>query len=279
MDYEIYRSEKCRLVGSDLREMQEAALVLGNGALLLCRRGEADVEVDMRVWHLQRGSAFMFFPNDVASISGASEDFATELLIYDRAMLREASLQLEQTVYEGLRRDRLRGGERVVTDIVEGLFRLLRIYFRQEDCQCTDQLVLYQLKAFFLGYYDWLNRHRECLVQPSGSPRVSELFNQFMQLLEEDYRVSQRVDYYARKLNIGAKYLTSIVKAVNGLTPKAMIDHYVTMQIKLRLRTSDVSVKELAWEFHFADASFFGRYFRQRTGMTPQEFRRKYRER
>lgn len=274
MDYEIYRSEKCRLVESDLAGLQAERQVLESGAVLLCRGGEAEVEVDTRVWHLVAGGAFMFFPGDVCWVRRSSEDFRVELLLYDRAMLREASLQLEQTVYDGLRGDRLGGDERTVREIVEGMFALLRIYFRQAECQCTDQMVLYQLKAFFLGYYDWLRRNGDRLTCGGGSRRVNELFNEFMRLIERDCRVSQRVGHYASCLHVSAKYLTRVVREVNGLTPKAMIDHYVMMQVKMRLRTSDASVKELAWEFGFADASFFGRWFRVRTGMTPGEFRR-----
>lgn len=274
MDYEIYRSGQCRLMESDLADLRLERQVLESGAVLLCRVGEADVEVDARVWHLVAGGAFMLFPGDVCIVRRASEDFRVELLLYDRAMLREASLQLEQTVYDDLRSDRLGGEERTVSEIVEGMFGLLRIYFSQEGCQCTDQLALLQLKAFFLGYYDWLRRNGLRPALGSASLRVNELFNEFMRLIERDCRVSQRVGHYAECLRVSAKYLTRIVREVNGLTPKAMIDHYVTMQVKLRLRTSDVSVKELAWEFGFADASFFGRWFRVRTGMTPGEFRR-----
>ena len=278
MDYEIYRTGKSQLLTTDLSPLRGGGQVFGSGALLVCRSGEADLHIDFRTLHLMEGGVLMLFPSDVIHLGEASETFSVEMLLYDRAMLREASLQLEHTVYEDLRQDRCRGRNPVVKDIVEGMFTLLRIYFGQEECHCKDQLVLYELKAFFLGYYDYLRRHKETPLTEVGTRRVNELFNRFMELLESDYKESQSVSHYAEKLHISAKYLTQVVRSVNGLTPKAMIDHFVTMQIKLQLRSSRKSVKELAWEYHFSDASFFGRYFRQRTGMTPQEFRRKYKE-
>ena len=219
----------------------------------------------------------MLFPGDVVCVENASTDFRVEILRYDAALLREASLQLEQTVYARLRADRCRGDSTVV-EIVQGMLNLLRIYFRQDDCQCKDQLALLQIKSFFLGYYDWLSRHPDQVPPERGSRRVNELFSLFMAGIEADCKVSQSVAHYARRLNITPKYLNNVVREVTGRTPKAIIDHYVTMQIKLQLRTTDISIKEMAWQYHFSDVSFFCRYFRQRTGMTPQEFRRQYRE-
>lgn len=278
MDREILRSEKSDLIRSDLSRLAGEPQVLSHGAIALCRAGSADLQLGFHSWHLERDYAIILFPGDVANLRNASDDFEVELLRYDRAMLREACLQLEQTVYEGLRRDRCRGDKRVVLDIVDRLFSLLRIYFEQEECQCTDQLVLYQLKAFFLGFYDYVRRHPNEAPIDVGSRRVNELFNRFMRLLDSDYTLSHNVAYYADKLSISPKYLGNIVREVSGLTPKEMIDHYVTLQIKLKLRTSDESIRQIAWQFHFSDDSFLCRYFRQRTGMSPQEYRRTYRE-
>ena len=86
---------------------------------------------------------------------------------------------------------------------------------------------------------------------------VRELFNRFMMLLERDFKISRDVNYYARQMNISSKYLTNIVSQVTGHTPKTIIDQYVILQLKMQLKRSTQSVKEMAWEFHFADVSFF----------------------
>lgn len=278
MDYEILRTENAQLFNSDLAPLAKELQVIDRGALMVCRRGSAVIHIGMTQRRLETDAGIILFPGDVVLVEQRSEDFMVELLTYDRAMLREASLQLEQTVYDRLRQDRFRGGVRIVFDILDNMFSLLKIYFRQEDCGCKDQLVLYQLKTFFLGYYDYLKRGgKDYMPLEPKSRRVGELFGQFMRLLESDFKVSQNVAYYAQKLNISPKYLNNIVRAASTLTPKTMIDHYVVLQIKLQLRTSDISIKQMAYEYHFSDASFFSRHFRRLTGMTPQEFREKYR--
>ena len=61
---------------------------------------------------------------------------------------------------------------------------------------------------------------------------------------------------------------------MTGHTTKNIIDQYVTLQIKLQLCNSEKSVKQLSWDFNFSDESFFCRYFKLHTGLTPQQFRK-----
>ena len=153
------------------------------------------------------------------------------------------------------------------------MFALLKVYFTQQDCTCLDQLVLYQLKAFFTGFYDWIVRNRAERPPETGSRRTRELFSDFMEALERDYRQYRDVAYYAHRLSVTPKYLNIIVQRVTGHTAKAIIDQYVVMQLKLSLRSTNYSVKQLTWDYQFSDTSFFCRYFKQHTGLTPQQYR------
>ncbi len=106
------------------------------------------------------------------------------------------------------------------------------------------------------------------------SYRVRELFNRFMMLMERDYKQSRDVNYYANLMNITSKYLTNIVRQVTGHTPKTIIDQYVILQLKMQLKRSGQSIKEMAWEYHFTDVSFFCRYIKKHTGLTPQQLKK-----
>ena len=149
----------------------------------------------------------------------------------------------------------------ILTNIINNMFALLRLYFEQEGCICLEQLVTLQLKAFFLGFYDYLYRNPEEKKAETGSPRIRELFNRFMRALESRYRESRDVSYYADLLNVSAKYLGIVTRRITGHTAKSVIDHYVVLQIKQSLATEEKSIKELSWDYHFCDISFFCRYF------------------
>lgn len=245
------------------------------GAIIICRSGKANIQVNFDDWQLFEGAVITTFPNDVIRLmpDETEEPFLVEMLQYDAAMLREASLQLEHTVYEQLRQDRCRQDSPVVTDIINNMFRLLHVYFDQVGCTCISQLVLLQLKAFFIGFHEYLQRNPRTTKSNGESPRMREMFNRFMMLVERDYKLSRDVAYYASQMNITPKYLTLIVRQMTHETPKHIIDHYTILQLKLQLTASRQSVKEIAWEYHFNDVSFFCRYFKRHTGLTPMEIR------
>ena len=245
------------------------------GAIIICRSGKANIQVNFDDWQLFEGAVITIFPNDVIRLmpDETEEPFLVEMLQYDAAMLREASLQLEHTVYEQLRQDRCRQDSPVVTNIINNMFRLLHVYFDQVGCTCISQLVLLQLKAFFIGFHEYLQRNPRTTKSNGESPRMREMFNRFMMLVERDYKLSRDVAYYASQMNITPKYLTLIVRQMTHETPKHIIDHYTILQLKLQLTASRQSVKEIAWEYHFNDVSFFCHYFKRHTGLTPMEIR------
>lgn len=298
---ELSSQQEASLFLSGLEEWQEGPQVLTYGAILICRKGKARLNVNYKDWELYEGAVITLFPNDVVELKvdgdckspqtengdckspetengdckspQTTNSFQAEILKYNPSLLREASLQLEQTVYSSLREDRCRQDTPVVTNIINGMFSLLKVYFDQSECTCISQLVLCQLKAFFIGFHEYLQRNPQYRPDEVKSYRVRELFNRFMMLLERDYKISRDVNYYAEKMNISSKYLTNIVSQVTGHTPKTIIDQYVILQLKMHLKRSTQSIKEMAWEFHFADVSFFCRYFKKHTGLTPQQIR------
>ena len=308
---ELSSYQEASLFRSGLEEWQEGPQVLTYGAILICRKGKARLNVNYKDWELYEGAVITLFPNDVVELkvdgdckspetengdckspetengdckSPETENgdckslqtancFQAEILKYNPSLLREASLQLEQTVYSSLRKDRCRQDTPVVTNIINGMFSLLKVYFDQSECTCISQLVLCQLKAFFIGFHEYLQRNPQYRPDEVKSYRVRELFNRFMMLLEKDYKISRDVNYYAAQMNISSKYLTNIVSLVTGHTPKTIIDQYVILQLKMHLKRTTQSIKEMAWEFHFADVSFFCRYFKKHTGLTPQQIR------
>lgn len=273
---ELSSYQEASLFTTHLEEWQDGPQVITYGAILICRKGKATVNINYKEWHLHEGAVITVFPNDVVELKVKSEAslFDVEMLKYNASLLREASLQLEQTVYSSLREDRCRQDTPVVTNIIDSMFALLKVYFNQSECTCISQLVLLQLKVFFVGFHEYLQRNPQNRPDDEvKSYRVRELFNRFMMLMERDYKLSRDVNYYADLMHITSKYLTNIVRQVAGHTPKTIIDQYVILQLKMQLQRSSQSIKEIAWEYHFTDVSFFCRYFKKHTGLTPQQMR------
>jgi AraC-like DNA-binding protein len=63
------------------------------------------------------------------------------------------------------------------------------------------------------------------------------------------------------------------VKETSGQSAPEWIDQYVILEAKQMLKHSDLCIKEISDELNFANPSFFFKYFKKHTGMTPNQYR------
>lgn len=101
------------------------------------------------------------------------------------------------------------------------------------------------------------------------------LFRRFIDLLSSEVFHKRSVTYYAEKLCITPKYLSTAIKEASGKTAYAWINQYIIEDIKYQLKYSDKSIKEVAELLSFENHSFFGKYVRKHLGCSPTEYRKK----
>lgn len=255
-------------------DLKHELQVMDRCALLYCRQGSATLGVNYQTREIVADTTFNLFPADIIAWQGVSSDLQIEVLSYDEALLREASMNIEHSIYDSLRRRRSCTIAEVVRGQVAPMFQILSYYATIASPQGWREVVLQQLKTFFWGFHDHLLRHPESTSMRHVTPRTEELFGRFMELMEHEYEQSREVSYYASRLCITRKYLGLIVKEKTGKTAKDLIDEYVILQLKLALRATQDSVKQISQQFHFSDQSFMVRYFRAHTGRTPADYRR-----
>ena len=114
-------------------------------------------------------------------------------------------------------------------------------------------------------------------VQQGESRRQSRadvIFTRFIHLVEQHFRHERRVGWYAEQLCITPKYLSETVKVVSGRTPNEWVDSYVTLELRVMLKTTTKSIKEIAEEMNFPNQSFLGKFFREHVGVSPTVYRR-----
>lgn len=109
--------------------------------------------------------------------------------------------------------------------------------------------------------------------KPIRRTRREELLARFIALVEKNFKEYRSVNFYAEKLNLSPKHLSTVVKQTSGLTAGEWIDGKVVREAKYLLRTTPKSIHEISKELHFANQSFFGKYFKNQTGMTPRLYR------
>ena len=103
--------------------------------------------------------------------------------------------------------------------------------------------------------------------------RKEEICQKFVQLVIENYMTERRAQFYADKLGISLQHLSTTVKQVTGRNVLDIISHVVIIDVKARLKSTDMTIQEIAYSLNFPSASFFGKYFKRHMGMSPLEYR------
>ncbi len=96
----------------------------------------------------------------------------------------------------------------------------------------------------------------------------------FILAVSEHFRTERQVSFYAHKLCITPKHLSSVIKEISGRTASDWIENYVVMEAKVLLKTTDMTIQEIAVYLNFANQSFFGKYFKHHTGVSPTTYRK-----
>lgn len=92
-------------------------------------------------------------------------------------------------------------------------------------------------------------------------------------LIENNYCHENTVHFYAQQLDMSIKQLNSLVKEVHGKTVSNLIHERIILDAQLSLQTSQCSVKTIAYNLGFEDPSYFSRFFRRYTGLSPNQYR------
>ena len=130
--------------------------------------------------------------------------------------------------------------------------------------------VFYQFASYVDDYLRDENSRTGALPENSRSRRM---FESFMKLVKDNHHAERMVGFYADKLCVTPKYLSKVVKDVSGRSAPDWIDGFVIMSAKSMLKYSDMTVKEIAIELNFPNQSFFSKFFKSQTGLTPNEYR------
>ncbi|MDJ0366552.1 helix-turn-helix domain-containing protein [Hymenobacter sp. H14-R3] len=114
---------------------------------------------------------------------------------------------------------------------------------------------------------------------PDTEPSVEKLLlNTYRAKIEEGFRERHEVGAYASLLHVSAGHLSEVVKAQSGKSAITHIQERLVLEARRLLFHTPQSVKEIAFDLGFADASYFSRFFKRGTGLTPAGYRASNRE-
>lgn len=116
--------------------------------------------------------------------------------------------------------------------------------------------------------------HRSNQSKSVSVSKSEQLCMSYTQLVMKNYQTHRNVAWYAEKLNISHAHLCAVVKQATGRTCADVIASMVIMDAKSQIKSTDIPIQEISDSLNFANMSFFGKYFKRHTGMSPMEYRK-----
>lgn len=239
--------------------------------------GEAFITVDSRQIEFRKGQILTVFPGQTIQIQHLSANFRGNFLIVNEE-LHQQILNTLQDIVPLFLYMRQHPAIELSQEDEDWLISFATLFAR--EYHSTTHIFHRQTKECMIStaYYKLSNIYSELLASSNlRNNRQEDLFVSFIQELEKSFRMQREVSFYAERLHVTPKYLSTVVKSVSGKSAGACIDSYVIEEAKMLLRTTRKSVQEVSTMLNFPNQSFFGKYFRRLTNMSPNQYRKSLR--
>lgn len=116
-----------------------------------------------------------------------------------------------------------------------------------------------------------------CQRQLSGTTvlqgRSSQLYNDFLSLVRQNFASCSDVASYSDKLNVGSAYLGQVCRRIAGRSPKSIIDDFIVKDIERQLTKTNRTIQEIALSLGFSSQAHLSKFFKNIVGKSPSEFR------
>lgn len=235
----------------------------------LVKRGALHGYINLREYVIPAGTIVFVTPGTIVEPIGTSDDFLLEGMGVPAEQFLMAHGGKLPDLFSGRMGD---GRMALPEESAVILDRMLRLLHSLILCEDTSKNVINNVIAAISNYFDQLFLH--CDSAPVASHSV-ELFNHFLQLVNQHGRREHRLSFYASELCISSRYLCTLVQSVSGVGAKEWIDRAIIAAAKVQLRHTDKQITQIADELNFPNPSFFCKYFKRLTGMTPLRYRSK----
>lgn len=236
--------------------------------------GNAVVSIDMNEYEVRPNMLVFFNPDSIIRTVKCSPDAAAYFLAFSKSFVNEIQIDLSTSlpVYMRFGKNPCLQVTQQDVDEIRQLFQLIKTMLRSDKERYRHEIIRTIFTAVFYIITELNQRDQP---EPRRQGRCEVIFEEFMELLQQYNKMGRNVGFYARKLRITPKYLSSVVKDVSGKTAAQWIDESVILEAKTLLKYSGLSIQEIAYHLNFSTQSFFGKYFKQHTGTSPSRYKRK----
>lgn len=237
--------------------------------LLIIKNGWTAPVINMMERRFEAGDLIFLGSNGILQYRGAAPDVQGIGLSISDELFSLAIGNRIPRAFDGHLRDFQIHLEPADLEYLDQLHLMLYRHLKQQDG--SSQVTLHLVSAL-LWYVDHLWSRQEQTYRKNQS-REQRLFTDFIHLVSEFAPEHHTIEFYASRLCITPRYLSTVVKQASGRSAKQWIDEALVTRIKIDLLHTEKPITSISDDMNFPNQSFFTKFFKRMTGMTPSQFR------
>lgn len=240
----------------------------------MCKQGQVHTRVNMKDHILKSSQCLTLPPGTFFQMIDISEDAECCVIAVNPDFI-----DLSKGLKLGLDFTRLMNTPPVYELNYHDMNEMLSIYnalkhkLYQKDYQFKEDVARCYLEIMRCNSFQRILDIQDTIEPAKPSSRKEEIFMDFIACVHKFYMKERNVGFYADKLCVTPKYLSSVIHDVTGKYATEWINECVIIEAKAMLRSQSMSVKDVCNQLNFANQSFFAKFFKQHTGMTPKEYK------
>ena len=241
---------------------------MSRAAIVLCTSGSCRVKINLEECEIKAPSLVTLMPGQVFEL-------LTEVDSLDGYVISLSKRFIDLVNLPGWQHQYMRMYNNPITDIDEGMFASLRIFYAilyraaiADKNPFRQQIIENLIGVFYYGGVSSFDSEVE-----SNLKYKNHIVANFLELVQQHYREERLIQYYAARLCITPKYLSKLVKDHTGRAAADWIEQHVILDARAMLQSTDLSIQQIATALNFPNQSFFGKYFKRATGVSPKQYR------
>lgn len=248
--------------------------VIETGIFMIISSGSIDIGINLNRYTIPAPALLTIMPGQIIQYYGKSDDFAgmTTSSSHQFNDFLEINIEKALPLFFRLKEIpfiRLKESE---LDILSENFYLLKKIISHPNNIYRYEMAKHLTHVSFYMVLDIFTRSN-MKEDKKKKTTQEDIFESFYRYVLVYYKQERGLQFYADKLCITPKYLSSVIKSTSGKSANDWIDSHVILEAKALLKSSKMTIQQISDKLNFPSQSFFGKYFKRHTGMSPKEYK------
>lgn len=242
--------------------------------LFLCTGGEISATINFSEYTIRKGDFVFLIPESFIQLHTFSDDLTFYFAGFSSGFLR--SVNMIRTTFEFvpyIAQNPVLPLSKEHASVYSNFFKLSIEVLSTEGILLNREVTKSILTIWLEQLDDLYNKKYKIENNSTNISRDKDIYAQFIMLIHEHYEVEHSVSFYAEKVGVTLQHFCSTIKKASGNKASDIIVKFLVMEAKSRLKFTTLPVKNVSLSLGFSNTSFFYKWFKQHTGMTPLEYR------